>query len=127
MPKIYFIIASISGLTAVLLGAFAAHGLRDKLSPALYQAFQTGVSYQFYHTFALIAVALLLLHSNLLSQGTRWFDSAAWLFIAGILLFSGSLYLLAMTGMKWLGPVTPLGGVCFIAAWLCLLIGVIRQ
>ncbi|EKE84872.1 DUF423 domain-containing protein [Idiomarina xiamenensis] len=115
-------LASVFGLTAVALGAFAAHGLKSRLSEASLAVFQTGVTYQFYHTLALLAVAIVAAQAP-----TRWWSLAAILFSVGIVFFSGSLYALALTGIKWFGPITPLGGLCFMAGWLCLLIGVVRQ
>jgi len=108
-------IAALFGGTAVMLGAFAAHGLRGTLSERMLETFQTGVHYQMYHALALLAVGILyrLWPSKMLS-------SAAYLFVAGTLLFSGSLYVLALGGPRWFGPITPIGGLCYIAAWICL-------
>lgn len=106
---------AVTGLLGVALGAFGAHALRTRLSPELLAAFETGVRYQMYHAFAVIAAAWAC---------TRWqrrvFGVAGGLFIAGIVVFSGSLYLLALTGARWLGAITPLGGVAFLAGWACL-------
>jgi uncharacterized membrane protein YgdD (TMEM256/DUF423 family) len=121
MVKLFLMLAALAGATAVALGAFAAHGLKGRLETGLLSAFGTGVEYQFYHALALLAVALLLQ-----AQSTTWWQSAGCLFTLGILLFSGSLYGLALLGWKWLGPVTPLGGLCLIAGWLCLLVGALR-
>ena len=122
MQRTFLIIAAVSGLIAVILGAFGAHALRGKLEPKLFDVFETGVRYQFFHTFALIAVALLID-----KLGTAQLVPAGWLFVAGIVLFSGSLYLLAVKSWKWLGPVTPLGGLLFIAGWVMLLIAAARR
>lgn len=116
MAKHFLLIAGFSGLLAVILGAFGAHGLKGKVTPELLSAFQTGVQYQFYHTLTLLLVALLLLRFPQLSL-LHW---AGWAFVAGILLFSGSLYSLTFGGPRWLGPITPLGGLCFIVGWLLL-------
>jgi uncharacterized membrane protein YgdD (TMEM256/DUF423 family) len=124
MAKIFLALAALAGGTAVALGAFAAHGLKSRLGDALLNAFRTGVDYQFYHALALLAVALLLRQAP--AAAGPWLPVAGWLFAAGILLFCGSLYGLALLDWKWLGPVTPLGGLAFIAGWLCLLIGVLR-
>lgn len=118
MAKHFLLLAGLSGLLAVTLGAFGAHGLKGKVTPELLLAFQTGVQYQFYHTLALMAVALLLLRFPQLSL-LHW---AGWVFVAGILLFSGSLYTLTFGGPRWLGPVTPVGGLCFMAGWVLLLL-----
>ena len=97
------------------MGAFGAHALKTRLPPDLLAVFETGVRYQMYHVFALVAAAW---------GWARWqdraFGVAGGLFLAGILVFSGSLYLLAFTGARWLGAVTPLGGLAFLAGWLCL-------
>lgn len=111
MPKQHFLLlAAISGFIAVALGAFGAHGLKPMLSAQLYTVYTTAVEYQFYHTLALFGVALVRLSHRCLN----W---AGWAFVAGILLFSGSLYLLALTGVHTLGAVTPVGGVAFLLGW----------
>ena len=107
--------AALAGFLGVALGAFAAHGLKNTIPPPMLATFETGVRYQMYHAFALFAAAWGLARW----QG-RAFVLAAWLFVAGIVVFSGSLYLLALTGARWLGVVTPLGGLAFLAGWLCL-------
>ena len=104
-----------------MLGAFAAHGLKSKLTESLLSAFETGVTYQFYHALALMALALWLKQTS-----SGWFVASGYLWIAGVILFSGSLYALAITGIKWFGPITPLGGLLFIAGWISLLIGAIK-
>ncbi len=119
MVKPFVVIAAVSGLLAVVLGAFAAHGLKGKIEAPLLAAFQTGVHYQFYHTLALLLLALVSLH--LPQSGALYWSG--WAFIAGIVLFSGSLYGLALGGPSWLGPITPLGGLSFILGWLLLLLG----
>jgi uncharacterized membrane protein YgdD (TMEM256/DUF423 family) len=115
MARIFFILGSLSGLVAVALGAFGAHTLRDRLSTDLLSIFETGVRYQMYHALALLLTAWAI---------TRWpgpFSVAAgWLFVAGSVIFSGSLYALSLSGVRWLGAITPLGGVAFIIGWLCL-------
>jgi uncharacterized membrane protein YgdD (TMEM256/DUF423 family) len=116
MAKNYLMIAALSGFIAVALGAFGAHGLKQRLSVDLLVVYQTGVQYHFYHTFALLAVGLLMLQMPA-SGALRW---SGILFIAGIVVFSGSLYVLSLTGVRWLGAITPLGGVAFMAAWLLL-------
>ncbi len=123
MAKLLLLLASVSGFTGVALGAFGAHGLRDKLPESLLNAFQTGVQYQLWHTAALIGIALLLLRWP---EGTL-FKVSGGLFVAGILLFSGSLYALALSGIGKLGIITPFGGVAFLLAWLCLGVGVWRH
>ena len=105
-------LAAVSGILAVALGAFGAHGLKTIITPDMLEVYKTGVQYQFYHTFALLAVGILM-HFNP-SKALKW--SAA-LFITGIVLFSGSLYALTLTNIKILGAITPFGGVAFIAGW----------
>jgi uncharacterized membrane protein YgdD (TMEM256/DUF423 family) len=115
MDRVFFAAGCVSAAVAVGLGAFGAHGLRARLVPDLLTTFEIGVRYQMYHALGLLAVGLAL---------ARWPSSgsglAGWLFIAGTLLFSGSLYVLAFTGVRWLGAVTPLGGAAFIAGWMVL-------
>jgi uncharacterized membrane protein YgdD (TMEM256/DUF423 family) len=120
MAKTYLLIAALNGFIAVALGAFAAHGLKQRLSPDLLAVFQTGVQYHFYHTLALLTVAILMLHWPQ-SHSLRW---SALLFCLGILIFSGSLYVLSITGIRWLGAITPLGGMAFLAGWIALALAV---
>ena len=122
MAKWLLMLASLSGFTGVALGAFAAHGLRGKLPDNLLNAFQTGVSYQLWHTMALIGVALLLLRG----PDSALLKTSGVLFALGIVLFSGSLYLLALSGLGKLGMITPLGGVTWLVAWFCLGLGIWR-
>ena len=122
MAKGLLMLASLSGFTGVALGAFAAHGLRGKLPENLLNAFQTGVSYQLWHTMALIGVALLLLRG----PDSALLKTSGVLFAVGIVLFSGSLYLLALSGLGKLGMITPLGGVTWLVAWFCLGLGIWR-
>lgn len=113
--------AAASGMLAVILGAFAAHGLKGRLSESLMSAFQTGVQYQMYHSLALIL--LVVLYRQMPQSLLIW---SGGFMLAGIVLFSGSLYLLALTQVKWFGPITPLGGLCFIAGWALLGLSVLR-
>jgi uncharacterized membrane protein YgdD (TMEM256/DUF423 family) len=124
MGKTFGIIASLYGMLAVISGAFGAHALKDKLDSYQHSIYEKAVSYQFYHVAALLAVAFL--SSRQVSKSLEW---SGWLFTAGILLFSGSLYLLAareLLGINSLtpvlGPATPLGGLCLIAGWILLCI-----
>ena len=123
MAKTFLMIAAISGLLAVALGAFGAHGLKARVSADLLTVYHTGVQYHFYHTLALAVVGLLLLHYPQAS-GLQW---SGWLFTAGIVVFSGSLYVLTLTGVRWLGAITPLGGLAFMAGWLLLALAVYRH
>jgi uncharacterized membrane protein YgdD (TMEM256/DUF423 family) len=115
MERFLFAAGSVAALLGVALGAFGAHALRDRLAPDLLAIYETGVRYHFYHALALLAAAY---------AAGRWPDGSAalagWLFAAGLVLFSGSLYVLAVTGVRWLGAITPLGGVAFIAGWAVL-------
>ena len=123
LPAIAVAFAALSGAMSVALGAFGAHALRDSLSPRLLETFQTGVTYQMSHSLALLLVAILISHWG----RTLTLDLAVYSFMAGIVLFCGSLYGLALTEMKWLGPITPLGGVFFIVGWLSLATGSIGK
>ena len=114
--------ATLLGGLGVALGAFGAHALRDRLGADLLAIFETGVRYQMYHVFALIVAAILTVRL----QGTSLPLAAGWLFVAGIVLFSGSLYTLALTGQRGFGAITPLGGVAFIAGWALLAIACLR-
>lgn len=114
MSRLFVLFAAVFGLAGVGLGAFAAHGLRGRLSPEYLAVFQTGVLYQLVHALALLGVGALALHWR-----SRLLAASGGLFAAGILLFSGSLYLLTLSSLR-VGMVTPLGGVCFLAGWLCL-------
>ena len=118
----YLIAAAFSAMLSVLLGAFAAHGLKSRLSETMLNVFQTGVQYQFMHSLAIIL--LVLLYRQQAQSLLIW--SAAFM-LAGIVFFSGSLYALAITQIKWFGPVTPLGGVCFIFGWALLLVAAIKH
>ena len=116
MEKLFFILASILGGLAVALGAFGAHALEGRVEARLLEVFETGVRYHFYHALALVAVVFAI---------GRWPNSnlpviAGWLFVVGIIIFSGSLYTMTFTGLRWLGAITPIGGVAFIAGWICL-------
>lgn len=119
-PRLILVIGSASGFLTVALGAFAAHGLKQQLSPEHLDIFRTGVDYQGLHTLALLFTGLFALQNNQPSPGLP--GLAAWAFTLGICLFSGSLYLLAITGVRWLGMLTPLGGIAFLIGWACLAI-----
>ena len=121
MIKIVLSIATFSAMLSVVLGAFAAHGLKSKLSENLLDTFQTGVQYQMYHSLALILLVILY---RQMPQSLLVY-SAGFMF-AGIILFSGSLYMLALTQIKWFGPVTPLGGACFIIGWVLLIAATLK-
>ncbi len=115
MTKIFFLFGCAFSFLGVAFGAFGAHALKQRLSPEMLQIFEVGVRYQMYHAIALFIVAWALHSWNIAGAVT-----SGWWFIAGIVLFSGSLYVLALSGIKWLGAVTPLGGLSFLIGWLWL-------
>ena len=121
VERLFFGLGAASAFIAVALGAFAAHGLKARLGAELLATFEIGVRYQMFHALGLLAVAWAC---------TRWPGAlvlaSGWLFVAGTVLFSGSLYALALTGVRGLGIVTPFGGLAFLAGWLCLALRVIR-
>ncbi len=122
MKNLFFAFGSGFSLLSVVFGAFGAHALEEKLSPKMLDTFEVAVRYQMYHGLGLIIVAWAL---------SQWQNSlttaAGWCFIAGILIFSGSLYILSLTNTSWLGAITPIGGLAFIAGWGCLIITAFRQ
>jgi uncharacterized membrane protein YgdD (TMEM256/DUF423 family) len=122
MDRLFFALGSASALIAVAAGAFGAHGLRTRLTPDLLAVFETGARYQMYHALALLAASWALSR-----WPGPWPARAGWLFLAGTVLFSGSLYALALSGARWLGAVTPFGGAAFLAGWICLLLGALRR
>ena len=115
MDRVFFAIGAVSAFIGVAAGAFGAHGLKSRLSAEMLSVFEVGVRYQMYHAFALIVTAW---------AQTRWpstlVTASGWFFVIGTVLFSGSLYLLSLSGLRWLGAITPLGGLAFLAGWLCL-------
>jgi uncharacterized membrane protein YgdD (TMEM256/DUF423 family) len=121
MDRFFFTVGSLTAFLAVGLGAFGAHALKDRLSPDMLTIFEVGVRYQMYHAFGLLAVAWAT---------TRWPEShlnaAGWAFIVGIVIFSGSLYLLSITGIRWLGAITPIGGLALLLGWAILVWSVAR-
>ena len=117
MTRTFFILGSVFGMMAILAGTFGAHGLEQTVTPSLLQTFDTGVRYHMYHALALIGVAWACEHF-----GGKLPVAAGWLFVIGIIVFAGSLYLLAITGARWLGMITPIGGVAFVVGWLLLIV-----
>ena len=122
MSRLFFGFGSGFALIAVVTGAFAAHALKTRLSPDTFQVFEVAVRYQMYHALGLIAVAWAASQWN-----SQLIAASGWLFVAGIVIFSGSLYILSLTGIRWLGAITPIGGVAFIIGWGCLLWAAIRS
>lgn len=122
MTKFFALFAAFNGLVAVILGAFGAHGLKGKIPEVLLSAYQTGVQYHFYHILALLFIVVLAV----LKPVSRWSQLSGCFFIAGIILFSGSLYAIALGAPRWIGPVTPLGGLSFMLGWVMLFIHLIK-
>jgi uncharacterized membrane protein YgdD (TMEM256/DUF423 family) len=116
MAKLFIVLGCFSGMLGVVLGAFGAHALKSRFDDYAMGVFETAVQYQFYHSLALLAVGIIALSQ----PQTVLLKSSGYLFLVGILIFSGSLYVLSFTGLKWLGAITPLGGLAFIAGWACL-------
>jgi uncharacterized membrane protein YgdD (TMEM256/DUF423 family) len=115
MDRTFLLVGAIAAFLAVTLGAFGAHGFRGRLSPEMLAVFETGVRYHMYHALAVILVALVM------GRMSGWLiQTAGWCFVAGIVLFSGSLYALALSGVTILGAVTPIGGLAFLVGWACL-------
>jgi uncharacterized membrane protein YgdD (TMEM256/DUF423 family) len=122
MDRLFFSLGALSALISVAAGAFGAHALRARLSPEYLSVFETAARYQMYHALGLLAVAWVVGRwPGVLPQ---W---AGWLFVAGTVLFCGSLYALALTGARWLGAITPLGGIAFLGGWLCLFMSARRS
>jgi uncharacterized membrane protein YgdD (TMEM256/DUF423 family) len=128
MNKTFLKVGFFLGALSVVLGAFAAHALKNNITSNAYDIFETAVKYQFYHVFALIITAVLFAEYN-----KRFITWAGRFFILGIILFSGSLYFLtaikAMVkpGFNWVGAITPIGGICFVLGWICLFTAVVKK
>jgi uncharacterized membrane protein YgdD (TMEM256/DUF423 family) len=122
MGKTILMTASVLLALAVALGAFGAHGLKSQLSSDMMQTYKTGVEYHFYHALGLLLIGILAVSYP--SELMKW---SAILILTGIILFSGSLYALAISGIKWLGAITPLGGLSFIAGWILLFLAVWKK
>ena len=121
--KLFLILGSANALLAVMLGAFGAHALKNKLDEAMLTVYQTGSEYHFYHSLGLMLVGILAMQL----QPGIWLKLSGWSMFAGILLFCGSLYMLSILGMRWLGMITPVGGTLFILAWTSLCIAIFKQ
>lgn len=118
MARLFLVLAGLFGFLGVALGAFGAHALQDRLGARALEIFETGVRYHLIHALALFGVGLLLLRAP-----SAWLGASGWLFTAGIVVFSGSLYALALSGVRAFGAVTPLGGVAFLVGWILLSVG----
>ena len=115
----WIVTGAVAAGLGVMLGAFGAHGLKTRVTSEMLAVFETGVRYQMYHAFGLIVVGALAA-----SRPRAALRVAGWAFVLGIVIFSGSLYVMTFTGMRWLGAITPLGGVSFIVGWFALALGV---
>lgn len=128
MHNLFIKLAALLGALAVALGAFGAHALKQKATDYALSIFETAVKYQFYHVIALLAIGILFK-----DYGNKWMLYAGWLFLIGMVLFSGSLYLLTYVkiidkpGLNWIGAITPLGGLAFIAGWISMAVGVMKS
>ncbi len=123
MQKLFLLTGALTGALSVMIGAFGAHALKKLLvENGRLDVFETAVKYQFYHAFALLITGILLLKFQ-----HKLFDYAGISFIAGIIIFSGSLYILCLTNIKWWGAITPIGGLCMIAGWLLLSIALVKS
>ena len=121
MDRTFLLVGAIAGFIAVGFGAFGAHGLRGRLSPEMLAVFETGVRYQMYHALAILVTAVALGFADV-----RLLRISGWLFTAGIVLFSGSLYAVALSGVTRLGMITPLGGLAFLAGWALLVVAALK-
>ena len=121
MSRRFFFIGAVLAFLAVAAGAFGAHALSSRLGPEPLQTWETGARYGFYHAIAVLVIALAM-HRW---PGSLW-TKAGWLFVAGTLLFSGSLFALSLTGIRWLGAITPLGGLCLLLGWIAAAVAAAR-
>ena len=121
--KLLLILGSLNAALVVMLGAFGAHALKARLSEQMMAVYQTGIHYHFYHALGLLIVGLVAFHL----PASSWLKWSGCLMFAGIILFSGSLYLLALTNIRWLGAITPIGGTAFILAWFFLALAVVKS
>ena len=121
--RTFLILGAANAALAVLLGAFGAHSLKTHFAADMMAVYQTGLQYHLFHALGLLAVGLAALHL----PDSAWLRWSGWLMLAGIVIFSGSLYILSTTGWKWLGAVTPLGGLSFIVAWVLFTVAVVKS
>jgi uncharacterized membrane protein YgdD (TMEM256/DUF423 family) len=122
--KVFIIVGAINAFIAVALGAFGAHGLKDKLDAHYLEIWKTGVTYQMFHAIGILVIGLLISKVAAASPQFTW---SGWLMLAGIIFFSGSLYVLSLTKIGVLGAITPIGGVCFLAAWILIVVGAVKH
>lgn len=121
--KLFLIFGGINAALVVVLGAFGAHGLKTKISSEMLAVYQTGVHYHLFHALGLMVVGLLATQI----EGSAYLKWSGWLMLAGILLFSGSLYILSVNGIRWLGAVTPFGGLSFVVAWMLFVVALFKS
>jgi len=121
--KVFLILGGFNAALVVLLGAFGAHGLKARMTTEMLAVYQTGVHYHLFHALGLVALGLVATQISD-SAYLRW---SAWLMLVGIILFSGSLYVLSVSGLHWLGMITPFGGISFIAAWILFVIAIVKS
>jgi uncharacterized membrane protein YgdD (TMEM256/DUF423 family) len=124
MPRTFFIIGTILAGIAVTAGAFGAHGLKKMVTPELLDTWDKAVRYQMYHALGLLILSWAVTQW---SEQIKLLAVGGWLFLAGTILFSGSLYVLVLSGIRWLGAITPLGGVAFVVGWVCLMMAAVRS
>jgi len=122
LPKLFLALGALAAALAVVLGAFGAHALRARLAPDLLATYHTAVQYHFWHALGLLAIGIVAIHLPN-SVALKW---AGWVMLAGIVAFSGSLYILALTGVRWLGAITPFGGAALIVSWILFAVAVLR-
>jgi len=120
--KLFLLLGSANAALAVMLGAFGAHALKSRMSESLLKVYQTGIEYHFYHAIGLIFIGIIAMNIPV----NIWLKSAGYMMLVGIMLFCGSLYLLSIFNLRWLGMITPLGGLLFISAWVSLCISVFK-
>ena len=121
--KLFLILGGLNAALVVMLGAFGAHGLKAKLTADMLAVYQTAVHYHLFHALGLLAVGLVATQI----ADSAWLKWSGWLMLIGIILFSGSLYVLSVSGLRWLGMVTPFGGLAFIAAWIVFVIAIVKS
>lgn len=119
--KFVVMMGAVLGMVGVGAGAFGAHGLEGRIEPDLLEVWETAARYQMYHAAALFGVAWLIQQT-----GSAWASAGAWAMVAGVLVFSGSLYVLALSGVRWLGAITPIGGLALILGWFCCLMAALQ-
>jgi uncharacterized membrane protein YgdD (TMEM256/DUF423 family) len=121
--KLFLILGGINAALVVMLGAFGAHGLKARLTAEMLAVYQTGVHYHLFHALGLLAIGIVATQI----ADSVWLRWSGWLMLLGIILFSGSLYVLSVSGLRWLGMVTPFGGVAFITAWIVFVIAIAKS